>query len=389
MFIVDRYTRPWGCRGARRVLVTLLPGLLMLWTAFGCSRQQDTAFVYRDAVDKMPDKARQQLKDFLVTFYGTASSPRRMLPDEAAEIVADQPLPTLSAVDRERLDHGQRVFVRNCAPCHGTTGDGNGPAARYLNPKPRDYRRGIFKFTSTPRGYKPRRADLLRTVRYGAKGTSMPAFRWLPDADLQPLIDYLVLLSQRGELEEDLLYYAETELEEEDDPQTQDIEEDGFYKADVVAMVKDLNGEWEHAAEQLVQPVSRRPEYSDESILRGREAFLKRGCAKCHGNDGRGNTQDNVGKDDWGNITFAADLTSGMLHGGRRPVDVYRRIYSGINGTPMPAFGDALADEPDTIWHLVHYILSLVEGRDVPGLEDIQPPPPAVAPVETANEDTG
>ena len=74
-----------------------------------------------------------------------------------------------------------------------------------------------------------------------------------------------------------------------------------------------------------------------------------------------------------------------MLHGGRRPVDVYRRIYSGINGTPMPAFGDALAEEPDTIWHLVHYILSIVEGRDVPGIEDIQPPPPVVAEAPTTD----
>ena len=48
-----------------------------------------------------------------------------------------------------------------------------------------------------------------------------------------------------------------------------------------------------------------------------------------------------------------------MLHGGRRPIDVYRRISSGINGTPMPGFNTALKDEQ--IWQLVHFILSLVE----------------------------
>jgi hypothetical protein len=52
-----------------------------------------------------------------------------------------------------------------------------------------------------------------------------------------------------------------------------------------------------------------------------------------------------------------------MLHGGRRPLDIYRRIHTGISGTPMPAFGDALAAEPETIWNLVHYVLSIVEGR--------------------------
>ena len=95
----------------------------------------------------------------------------------------------------------------------------------------------------------------------------MPAFRWLRDEDLQPLIDYVVLLSQRGELEEDLLYYAETELELEDDPETTDIEEDSFYQEDVAEMVVALNDEWATAGDQLVLPVTRRPEYSDESIL--------------------------------------------------------------------------------------------------------------------------
>ena len=58
----------------------------------------------------------------------------------------------------------------------------------------------------------------------------------------------------------------------------------------------------------------------------------------------------------WGAQTRAADLTSGMFHGGNRPDDIYRRIYSGINGTPMPAFDAKLADQPELFWHLVHYV---------------------------------
>jgi hypothetical protein len=80
-----------------------------------------------------------------------------------------------------------------------------------------------------------------------------------------------------------------------------------------------------------------------------------------------------VGKDDWGRIAYAADLTTGMLHGGRRPIDIYRRIYSGINGTPMPAFaqpdsgkGETEAQRSETIWHLVHFVTSIVEGRPLP-----------------------
>ena len=63
-----------------------------------------------------------------------------------------------------------------------------------------------------------------------------------------------------------------------------------------------------------------------------------------------------VGKDAWGFEGAAADLSSGMFRGGDRPVDIYRRIYSGINGTPMPAFNKTFADDPDKIWYLVHFI---------------------------------
>jgi mono/diheme cytochrome c family protein len=232
---------------------------------------------------------------------------------------------------------------------------------------------GKFKFTSTPRGAKPRRADLIRTIRRGAKGTSMPSFRWLSERDLQAVIDYVILLSQRGELEQQLIEEAEFELDEDDD-----------FDPEVIAEFADrIAQSWDDAAGAIVRPVTPMPAMTDETIALGRKAFLSQGCAKCHGEDGRGQTiwlsprflaeqealpeskREEINRDDWGNVAPAADLTSGMLHGGRRPVDIYRRIYSGINGTPMPAFANLLRDEPDTIWHLVHYVLSIVEGREI------------------------
>jgi mono/diheme cytochrome c family protein len=149
-------------------------------------------------------------------------------------------------------------------------------------------------------------------------------------------------------------------------------EQDDFDPQIVADFANEIYESWDTAPNQVVLPLTQRPLYVDESIKRGREAFLSRGCAKCHGNDGKGTTVD-VGKDDWGHVAYAADLSAGLLHGGRRPVDVYRRIYAGINGTPMPGFASAVSDDPDVVWHLVHYILSIVEAREVPGLESIQP----------------
>jgi mono/diheme cytochrome c family protein len=148
---------------------------------------------------------------------------------------------------------------------------------------------------------------------------------------------------------------------------------------------------WQQAEYQGVLPETAQPKYSDETIIAGRKAFLREtpGCFKCHGKDFRGQTawlshefiaeqqakpeaqREKINYDAWGDPAPAADLTARTLHGGRRPIDIYRRIYTGINGTPMPAFNQSLKEEPETIWHLVHYVLSVVEGREVEGLDEI------------------
>ena len=49
--------------------------------------------------------------------------------------------------------------------------------------------------------------------------------------------------------------------------------------------------------------------------------------------------------DVWDHPIKPRDLTSGVYRGGRRPLDIYRRIHAGIKGTPMPPFGAALKEE--------------------------------------------
>src|SRR6266540_3743479 len=62
---------------------------------------------------------------------------------------------------------GQRVFARYCISCHGVEGDGRGPTADWVDPKPRILTSGVFKFRSTPSGALPTDADLLRTITNG------------------------------------------------------------------------------------------------------------------------------------------------------------------------------------------------------------------------------
>jgi mono/diheme cytochrome c family protein len=357
-----------------------LSGLIVLAPLYfvGCTREAPLTYVISEPVQELPTLHQEQIESTLTRLFGSPLEPRLMMPSESEGSAEDsdeaetQEPPLESLVDAAQLAHGARVYRNQCAGCHGVSGDGNGAAAPYLQPRPRDYRQGVFKFTSTAYGSKPTRSDLERIIRRGARGTSMPAFRWMPEEDLNAVIRYVMHLSYRGELERYLTQVAmDYDEEEEIDP------------AEFFDAMQRIHGSWVQAGDRTVHPRTPPPQYSSETVLAGRKAFLSRGCSKCHGDDGRGQTdwlsheflaeqeakpeheRVQLNRDAWGHIAPAADLTAGMLHGGRRPVDIYRRIYSGINGTPMPGFADALAEEPDTIWHLVHYITSIVEGGPV------------------------
>jgi mono/diheme cytochrome c family protein len=354
---IPRFAPAMTCCNCRPVIF-----LLLLALAWGCSASPETAFEPRTELSEFPTLHREQIASATERYFGTPVQPRFM------RVAAEQPEmakePALEDhVDRRRLALGRDVYQRQCQGCHGVTGDGQGPAAQYLNPPPRDYRLGRFKFTSTPRGSKPRREDLARIIRRGAKGTSMPSFRWMPAEEMDAVIDYVILLSSRGELEYRLMRISEQELGEEDNI-------DPFLVAENAQLIA---ASWDSAASQIVQPLTAPTPNSPESIEAGARAFVQLNCFKCHGPDGRGNKAQDVGKDDWGRVAFAADLTAGTLHGGRRPVDIYRRIYSGINGTPMPAFaqpdtgkGETEQQRSETIWNLTHFITSVVEGRPLP-----------------------
>lgn len=334
----------------RRAVGVCLLGLSGLVS--GCERPVDPEFVSSEGVGKLSSELQTALNKELVDKSGTFAHPKMIGQDGAVD-----------------LAKGRAVYEQRCVQCHGVSGDGNGPAAASMYPRPRDYRKGLFKFTSTPYGARPLRSDLERTIRSGVRGTSMPEFRLLPDDEVAAVIDYVLTLTHRGEYEGELVALAEAEeaLEEET------IKEEVFPR---------VISRWEQAESQQVQPLTPEPKFTEEDVALGKKAFLTIGCAKCHGEDGRGQMAENIGKDAWGRTTRAADLTSGMLHGGPRPIDIYRRIYSGINGTPMPGFSSALQSQPDTIWHLVAYVKHVSSRRR----EGELPPPGPIKPYVPAEE---
>lgn len=315
------------------------------------------------------------------------------------------------------LQTGRVVYMKNCMHCHGVSGDGAGPTAQYLNPLPRDYRSGTFKFKSTLNPERPTRDDLHRVIMQGIPGTYMPSFRWLGEKETESAVEYVRWLAMRGEFEikldndlgndysqkgiEDAFAKADAAYREakgSDKPakpksiresvKAAEEEFKKYEKEEFPQVVEDsatvLAQSWIHAedAESLVTPSVARVTDDAASRERGRRLYLsdKGKCYTCHGVQGRGDgaSTEEFWKaasgeyykvrglhDDWGHQLQPRNLTLGQYRGGRRPVDVFRRVYAGIRGTPMPAFGrTALKDEE--IWDLVNYVMSLQYQTSTP-----------------------
>ena len=208
------------------------------------------------------------------------------------------------------------VYLRNCQSCHGPCGEGNGEYAPVLLVKPRDFTAGVYKWRSTPTGALPTDEDLMRTLSRGVPESGMPAFAGMPEKDRLAVIAYIKSLSPRFRSEP-----AETPL--------------------------------------AIPP---EPAVTIDSIKKGRQAYEQLGCAACHGATGNGwgpVASDLV--DDDGRPIRPADLTTSTWKGGCQGEDLYRRIMTGLDGTPMPSFEKQLS--PDEAWALVHYIQTLDQSK--------------------------
>ena len=91
-------------------------------------------------------------------------------------VYADMTWPPATNVPAEATP-AQRLYVENCAFCHGPDGRGNGAAAPSMIPRPRDFTQGLFKYKSTPEGAPPSDEDLVAVVTDGLNASGMPFFR--------------------------------------------------------------------------------------------------------------------------------------------------------------------------------------------------------------------
>ncbi|MEX0689684.1 MAG: c-type cytochrome [Pirellulales bacterium] len=338
---------------------------------------------------------QQQVATIMLAMFGTPDDPV-CLPETGLD-----PAKLRLAAGPVRSDIVGRkngLYREHCVHCHGITGDGLGPTAAFLNPYPRDYRPGVFKYKSTERSDKPTHADLVRILHTGIPGTSMPSFALLSPIEVDALVEYVTYLSIRGETELALMRQF-FELDDEDEGKLAETQE--FLIAEVLEPIAE---KWAAAVDAEIE-VPEMPTGIElaVSIAKGRELFFgdKANCVKCHGvtalGDGQANDYDDWSKNivkiearlsglakadaDAAERQWAAEfgqvlngdalkprtipprnLRRGIYRGGRRPLDLYYRIHAGINGAPMPAAKGTV--DPDDIWHIVNYVRSLPYGLD-------------------------
>jgi len=194
---------------------------------------------------------------------------------------------------------GAKIFRGSCAACHGRNGVGDGPGASELNPPPRDLSSHRYRFRTTPTGSMPRPEDLERSIREGLPGSSMPAFgRLFSDGEVADLIAFIYSLRPEG-----------------------------------------------FDADDLPAPVvlPQVPAASPQSVQDGRALYLALGCWRCHGVNGAGNGPQAKGlTDETDRPIRSTNFRHDPFKGGRQPEDLVRTLLTGLNGSPMPAYGEAM-----------------------------------------------
>lgn len=237
----------------------------------------------------------------LTSARATAAGPARTRPAPVKPPVAAPVAPPPAARPPPPSLPAWPLYDRLCLACHGRAGDGAGPAAPWLWPRPRDLRAGVFQWHTTADGAATR-ADLARTIATGAPGTSMPGFADVLDpAQLEALVDVVIAFGP------------------------------------------------DRAVATAGEPLPVVPAVDADGRARGQALFTRLGCVSCHGPAGKG--------DGPAAAALAGrrpyDVTAGPIRRPRATADdagrrqaIAASITWGVGGTPMAAFGGQLsADE--------------------------------------------
>lgn len=261
-----------------------------------------------------------------------------------------------SVAEQERLARGEAAYTTYCSGCHGPNGDGEGPAAKFLDPKPRDFTKGKVKFASVPAGEMPTDADLAHTITKGLHGTSMPSWYLLPKSDVDDIVAYIKTFTPNRKPAGAIVT----------------IPQDPWAKAPERGVA-----EGEKLYHGLAACNSCHPAYvTKPQIVEAMKAY------DLPSTGFRENPYDSEAKEsEWGAPIRPPDFLRDRVKSGTDRSDLVRVIATGVGGTAMPSWGQTLT--PKQLWGLAYYVESLALKRGTPEATEMKKSlaeQPAIAP---------
>ncbi len=202
--------------------------------------------------------------------------------------------------DAGTVERGKIIYGKHCSICHGDNGDGKSIRSVDMQLKPRDLAAGVSKFRPTPIASLLPDVGICTTISRGIRGTGMLPWFGLSREDKWAVTYFIKTFSERFE------------EEDPDDP----------------VVVPEL------------------PVVSTHLVDRGKKLFEHAKCWECHGWKGKGDgpKADEL-KDDRGLPIKPRGFASESFKHGSKIQDIYISITTGLDGTPMASYGDAMPDE--------------------------------------------
>ncbi len=215
------------------------------------------------------------------------------------------------------LERGRELHLEKCAYCHGDSGKGDGPSAKYSSPQPRNFTKSHIKIRSTAFGKIPTDQDIFDRITLGMTGTTMPGWSHLSTSDRWSLVLYLKSLGRKFKRFED-------------------------------------KGK-KHEPILIPDP----PPFTLESLADGKELFLQN-CSGCHGVRGRS---------DGASTHKIVDLDSDAIwprnlgkpwtfRRGNSRKQLFMTLRTGLSTTSMPRFSPRIFNDQQ-IWDIVNYVQTL------------------------------
>jgi len=194
-------------------------------------------------------------------------------------------------------------------------------------------------------GALPTRDDLFRTITCGLQGSSMPDFRLVSDPERHDVVEYVLHVAAFGLVRQEAGYLIAEEGRTLAELRGEELER--IYDEVVAEKIT--------RAKRVAVPTP--PDRTADLVAAGEKVFDLQ-CAACHGKTGKGDGASARTLRDWkGSVIVPRDFTSGVFRAGSETRDIFKRMRTGLTGTPMPAIGAS----DDELWALTFYMETLID----------------------------